>query len=310
MSPSHPAARPVETSVDSHGVRVAVREHSPAAPDRPTVVLVHGYPDRQQMWDLVVEHLPPDRFHVVTYDVRGAGASDAPDELREYVTDRLVDDLAAVIDAVEPEGRTGPAVHLVGHDWGSVQLWDAVGVADEHPGLRGRIASFTSISGPSLAHVGWLAHHPDGRRLRLLRQGAHSWYISFFRLPVLPELVWRTLHPVLGRSIAAREGLGRGHWDDGLGDDAVNGLRLYRANVGTGLHRHIDEWRTDVPVQVVRPTRDAFLTDLFLDDLDKIATDVRVVEMDAGHWVARTRPDEIAALITEHVDRTSRVTDA
>ena len=193
-------------------VRIAVRGHSPAAPDRPTVVLVHGYPDRQQMWDLVVERLPLDRFHVVTYDVRGAGASDAPDELREYRTDRLVDDLAAVIDAVESEGRTGRTVHLVGHDWGSVQLWDAVGVAERHPVLRGRIASFTSISGPSLAHIGWLTHHTDGRRLRLLRQAVHSWYISFFRLPVLPELVWRTLHPVLGRGIAAREGLGRGHW--------------------------------------------------------------------------------------------------
>ena len=150
MNPSRPTTHPVETTVDSNGVRIAVRGHSPAAPDRPTVVLVHGYPDRQQMWDLVVERLPLDRFHVVTYDVRGAGASDAPDQLREYVTDRLVDDLAAVIDAVEPEGRTGPAVHLVGHDWGSVQLWDAVGVAERHPGLRGRIASFTSISGSAL----------------------------------------------------------------------------------------------------------------------------------------------------------------
>jgi pimeloyl-ACP methyl ester carboxylesterase len=302
--------RTIDSTIDSGGVRIAVREHSPSGPDRPTVVLVHGYPDRQDMWGPVVAALPTDRLHVVTYDVRGAGRSDAPEELREYRTDRLVDDLAAVLDAVEPDGRTGPAVHLVGHDWGSVQLWDAVGVADRHPGLRDRLASFTSISGPSLAHGAWLSRHPHGRRLRLLRQLGHSWYVYLFLVPVLPELAWRVLHRPLSRVIAAKEGLGRGHWGAGLGRDAVHGLRLYRANVPAGIRRDLEPWRTDVPVQVVRPTRDAYLTGVILEDLDRIASDVRVVEVDAGHWVARTHPEVVAALVTEHVDRTDGVTRA
>lgn len=302
--------RTTDSTVESHGVRIAVREHSPAGRDRPTVVLVHGYPDRQDMWDPVVAALPTERLHVVTYDVRGAGRSDAPDGLREYRTDRLVDDLAAVLDAVEPDGRAEPAVHLVGHDWGSVQLWDAVGVADRHPGLRDRLASFTSISGPSLAHTAWLSRHPSGRRLRLLRQLGHSWYVYLFLVPVLPELAWRGLHRPLSRVIAAKEGLGRGHWDAGLGRDAAHGVRLYRANVRAGLGRHLDEWRTDLPVQVVRPTRDAYLTDVLLEDLDRIASDVRVVEVDAGHWVARTHPERVAALVTEHVERAAGATAA
>src|SRR5438309_1175852 len=61
------------TSTD--GVTLAVYEHGdPAAP---TIVAVHGYPDNHSVWDGVVELLS-DRFHVVTYDVRGAGASDKP----------------------------------------------------------------------------------------------------------------------------------------------------------------------------------------------------------------------------------------
>src|SRR4051794_11351957 len=99
---------------------IAGREHSPPPPARPTVVLVHGYPDQQDPWDTLIGRLPLDTLHLVTYDVRGAGSSDAPARREDYVTDRLVDDLVAVLDSVLPEGG---AAHLVGHDWGSVQLW-------------------------------------------------------------------------------------------------------------------------------------------------------------------------------------------
>jgi pimeloyl-ACP methyl ester carboxylesterase len=285
--------------LSSDGVRIAVREHSAAEPGRPTVVLVHGYPDQQEMWDLVVAALPADRLHLVTYDVRGAGASDVPASTRRYRTELLVEDLAAVLDAVLPPGGRA---HLVGHDWGSVQLWDAVAAEASHPRLRGRIASFTSISGPSLAHSAWLARHPRGRRWRLLRQLVHSWYVAVFLVPVLPELMWR-LHGPLGRAVAARERLGRGHWGPELGRNAVHGLRLYRANVVRRM-RGPAGMRTAVPVLVVRPTRDDYLTDVLLDELDRCG-DVRVTRVDAGHWVARTHPGLVARLVLEHVARTS-----
>ena len=281
------------------GVRIAVREHSPAGPGRPTIMLVHGYPDQQDMWDVLLAALPADRLHLVTYDVRGAGGSDVPATRRGYRTELLVEDLAAVLDAVlPPDGRA----HLVGHDWGSVQLWDAVAVEATHPRLRGRIASFTSISGPSLAHGAWLARHPRGRRWRLLRQLAHSWYVGLFHVPVLPELMWR-LHGPLGRAVAAREGLGRDHWGPELGGNAAHGLDLYRANVVRRL-RGPAGMRTDVPVLVVRPTRDNYLTDVLLDDLDRCG-DVRIERVDAGHWVARTHPDVVARLVLDHVARTA-----
>jgi pimeloyl-ACP methyl ester carboxylesterase len=287
------------STVTSAGVRLAVREHSPPGPGRPTVVLVHGYPDQQDMWDLVVAALPLDRLHVVTYDVRGAGASDAPSSVRDYRTELLVEDLAAVLDAVLPaDGRA----HLVGHDWGSVQLWEAVAVAPDHPRLADRIASFTSISGPALSHSGWLSRHPSRRRLRLLRQLLRSWYVFAFLVPGPADLAWRAGHRVLGRVLAAKEGLGRGHWGEELGRNAVHGLNLYRANV-LRRTRRLGTWPTRVPVQVVRPTRDAYLTDVLLDDLDRFCEDVRVVEVDAGHWVTRTDPEGVAALVVEHVGR-------
>ena len=127
---------PSALRVRSGEIAVAVQVHSPAGPGRPTVVLVHGYPDQHDVWDHLVARLPLADWHVVTYDVRGAGASDVPARRADYRTDRLVDDLVAVLDAVLDEGG---AAHLVGHDWGSVQLWDAVAAeSDAEASVRGR----------------------------------------------------------------------------------------------------------------------------------------------------------------------------
>lgn len=261
------------------------------------MVLVHGYPDRQDTWDTLVAHLPLERWHVVTYDVRGAGGSDVPTGRAGYRTERLVDDLVAVLDAVL---RPGEPAHLVGHDWGSVQLWDAVAAEATDARLTGRIASFTSVSGPSLDHVALLFRRRVGRRLALARQLGHSWYVAAFGVPVLPELVWRTGGERIGRALAAREGLPREHFGPGFADDATHGLELYRANVARRM-RDPRPVRTDVPVLVVHPTRDRFLTEVLLEDLEEECSDLRVVRLDAGHWVTLTRAADVAALVKDHV---------
>lgn len=283
--------------VASAGVELAVREQGEPGPDRPTVVLVHGYPDEQSMWDPVAALLVAAGLHVVTYDVRGAGASGVPDGVAGYRTERLVDDLAAVLDATLPSDTRA---HLVGHDWGSVQLWDAVVAEADDPRLRGRIASFTSISGPSLDHSAWLARHPGGRATALLGQLAHSWYVGFFQVPVVPELMWRLAPGALRRAAERVEGTGVAHWGPDLAANAARGVNLYRANVPRRM-RAPRRVRTDVPVLVLAPTDDHYLTGALDEELDRVCSDVRVVKVPGGHWVARTHPEPIADLVLEHV---------
>jgi len=291
--------------VASTGLRIAVTEYADNAEITrgPHVVLVHGYPDNQQMWRPVAERLNAAGMHVVTYDVRGAGASDVPPETAGYRTELLVDDLAAVVEATVPEGEP---VHLVGHDWGSVQLWEAVLLEREDPRLRGRIASFTAISGPPLEHMGYLSRHSSGRRRRLLRQRAHSWYVYWFHLPVLPELAWRRGHRLLAR-LGARVDPGVRSGDEGgsLAEDAANGVNLYRANVRrkmrSGSYGALPGRRTEVPVLVVAPLRDPFLTGVTVEGLDRVCTSVEVVRPDTGHWVPRTDPELVARLVEEQV---------
>lgn len=294
--PATPAA-PSSSRVTSGEITLAVTEHSPAAPGRPTVVLVHGYPDQQDTWDAVIARLPLDDWHVVTYDVRGAGGSTAPSGRDGYRCERLVDDLVAVLESVRPDG--GPA-HLVGHDWGSVQLWDVVAAEGTDPRLQGRVASFTSISGPSLDHTAWIFRHQDGRQDAVRRQQLHSSYIGLFCLPVVPVLLWRFGHRAIGALLSWREGLPRDHWGAGLGRNGVNGLELYRANMRQRMSRP-GRLHTDVPVLVVHPERDRFLTEVLTEDLDRVCSDVRVEHLDAPHWVIVTEADQIAALVREHV---------
>nr|WP_020421320.1 alpha/beta fold hydrolase [Amycolatopsis sp. ATCC 39116] len=274
--------------VSRDGTRIAVAEAGdPAAP---TVVCVHGYPDDRSVWDGVAARLA-ERFHVVTYDVRGAGESDRPPRRDGYALDRLTEDLAAVLDEVSPDR---PA-HLVAHDWGSIQSWHAV-TGDR---LRGRIASFTSISGPSLDHAG----HWFRTRLRrpsgwgpALRQLVHSSYIVFFQIPLVPELSWRS---GVGRRVLRRlSGSAAGR---PAVADAVHGLELYRANVGMRLSRPRPR-PAEVPVQVLAPLGDPYVTPALQTDVARWAPRLWVRRLPGGHWIPRERPDVIARCAAELVD--------
>ncbi len=289
----HPEQRRLtRRTVDSGGLRLAVWEGPKTGP---TVILVHGFPDTHVVWDRVIPLLTAD-FHCVTYDVRGAGESQVPASRDGYRLARLLDDLVAVIEAVSPDSP----VHLVGHDWGSVQLWDAVIRERPDPRLTGRIASFTSISGPCLDHVralvtaawrgGWT------RKREVLSQARHSWYVFAFQMPVIPEFVLRRMNR---RLIQTRQ-RGSYHFASTLPEDAAHGVNLYRANL-FGRPRVPGGPHTQVPVQVLVPLRDAYVTPAFFRDLHRFVPALERVDLDAGHWVPYTHPNEVADQVADFV---------
>ena len=276
---------------------------------RPTVVLMHGFPDTSSVWAPVAQRLATGGLHVVAYDVRGAGDSGVPYEQSGYALPELIEDLAAVLTEVSPDSP----VHLVGHDWGSIQGWEAV----TSELLAGRIASFTSISGPPLEHAALWARAHRTRRLsdlRLaMRQAAHSWYIALFHLPLLPELV--TAGVRVGHAASAIVRRWRPSSDDPqphrstLGEDFAHGLGLYRANVRQRF-RHPTMRRTDTPVQLVVPRADRYVTPALLDGLENWSSLVWRRESDAGHWIIRTHPEQIAKWVLEVIAFVEEGTEA
>jgi NAD(P)-dependent dehydrogenase (short-subunit alcohol dehydrogenase family)/pimeloyl-ACP methyl ester carboxylesterase len=252
----------------------------------PTVVLVHGYPDTHAVWDRVAAILEKD-FRVVTYDVRGAGESTAPSTEDGYRLAHLADDLFAVIDAVSPD----EPVHLVGHDWGSIQSWEAVTT----PGAR--IATFTSISGPCLDHLG----HWSRERLSIahVRQFLRSWYIGAFHLPVVAPLFWRLyLGPRWGGVLKRLEGVDVQPART-ITRDAVRGISLYRANIRQVM-RSPRHRLAPVPVQVIQPTRDRYIRTEPLD-LERWVPSLRRRRIVAGHWAPLSHPRQLARMISEFV---------
>lgn len=292
------------TVTASDGVTLAVHAYTGIDPHRPTVLAIHGYPDNHHLWDGVAEHLSEHRngqYNFVAYDVRGAGESTRPAGRSNYRFPQLISDVDAVIDSLGV-GR----VHLLAHDWGSIQGWAAV--TDET--VMGKVASFTSISGPHLNYAGkFLRSARTPRALfDVIRQFLASGYIWFFLTPGLPELMVRA-----GVGVKVVEAFGRignsstrtraGEPVRAIGD-YVNGLNLYRANMPAPfLAPGAELPGTTVPVQVLVPRKDIFVTPALQRYTGSIPLGSRVVPIEGGHWVVTARPDVIARLASEWIDR-------
>jgi len=286
-----------ERRVRGNGLSLFVTEWGER--ERPTVVLLHGFPDTSAVWAPVARRLSAN-FRVVAYDVRGAGRSNVPRTRRDYALPLLVDDLVAVLDATSPDA----GVHLVAHDWGSIQGWEAVTTK----GLADRFASYTSISGPPLDHAAlWARRHRTLRPVDLrltLRQALHSWYIAYFHLPFVPELMTRDqraralwasrLHRV--ERVPTDE-----EWPaPTFGADFAHGVNLYRANMLPRL-RHPEVRHTDVPVQLIVPTRDRYITSELFDGLEEWTSRMWRRSADTRHWLIRTDPSLVAGWVRELV---------
>ena len=286
-----------DQTVQSGDLSLAVYTWGTPAPGKPNVVLVHGYPDAASVWEKTAQILS-DRYYVIAYDVRGAGRSDVPDHTKAFELEHLVEDLAQVVDAVSPD----QPVHLVCHDWGSIQSWEAVTTER----MAGRIASYTSISGPSIDHAAyWIMN-----RLRsgspqemstVARQLSHSWYIGAFQLPLFGPAIWKLGMDKLWPKVLSKvEGIDADVNPTQTKDGSI-GVNLYRANFVQRLLKP-NERRTDIPVQVIVAKRDRFMLPEVLDDLPQWVPNLWQREIDAGHWVQISHPEQVAAMAGEFID--------
>ncbi|MCA2255293.1 SDR family oxidoreductase [Mycobacterium intracellulare] len=286
----------------SDGVTLAVHRYTDIDPARPTILAIHGFPDNHHVWDGVAGELAGRPYNFVAYDVRGAGESYSPAEPSGYRFAQLVSDIEAVIDSLGVE-----RVHLLGHDWGSIQAWAAVTDDSVMP----KVASFTSISGPHLQYAGAFLRSARTPRAvaQVARQLISSGYIGFFLCPGVPELSFRSRVGV--KVIEALERIGRSSTRSQRHDtrrsvtDYVNGLNLYRQNMPAPMLAPGPQLpETSVAVQTVVPRRDVFVTPALQRFTGAIPQGARVIAIEGGHWVVTSRPDVVARLTAEWVDRT------
>ena len=293
-------------SIEPASIELGRSARGATVDDRPTVVFVHGWPDTHHVWTEVARRLADD-VRVVAYDTRGLGSSDSPRGVSAYRIETLADDLYAVAGAVSPDAP----VHVVAHDWGSIQSWEAMSRDD----AADHFASFTTISGPSLDHVGILLRenisHPTPRRLLdTLVQSFFSTYILLLHLPLGPTLISATL----GSPTAWRRFL---RLVDGtpaeqivvaptLRRDMRSGARYYRANMIRKVGKP-NPRVTDVPILELVNTRDFAVRTHLLRNTGRFAPDLTRQESPTPHWVPTTNPAYVADSVRDFVRRiTSR----
>ena len=178
-------------------------------------------------------------------------------------------DIATLVSDVLGFAPDGP-FDLVGHDWGAAIAWQA---AIRHPD---RVRTLTALSVPHpLAFTEALRTDPD--------QQARSQYMQRFMTEEDPPL-----------DIA-----------DGAGDvaspDAIRcGLEYYRA-MGQGYLEGVGPVK--VPTLFVWSTEDAALGRAGAELTEQhIDAPYRFVVLEGvSHWIPEERPEELAALIVEHL---------
>lgn len=101
------------------GTRLHVQVRGPE--EGPTVVFAHCWATSLASWGPVVRRLGPD-LRVVLYDQRGHGRSQTPLTRAGYGTEKLADDLCAVLEATVPDGEKAV---VAGHSMGGMTIMAA-----------------------------------------------------------------------------------------------------------------------------------------------------------------------------------------
>ena len=260
------------------------------------LVLVHGYPDNQEVWEAIIQELVNDYF-IATYDVRGAGSSSIPKRIRDYRLPRLSLDLQEVVQQVLGDRP----FHLAAHDWGSIQSWESV----TEPKLKGRLLSYTTISGPCLDHASlYLREKFKSEPSNVFKMLTKSWYIGAFHFPLLGPTVWKFFTPERwGKVLTGLEKMQGLPLSQNISADGKYGISLYRANFLPTLTQSRQRY-AQCPVQAIILKQDSFVSPEYISEaMPRWVERFETVELDANHWAILSQPKKVAALIHQFIQR-------
>jgi len=148
------------------------------------LMFLHGFPEFWFAWRRQIDHFVSSGYRVIIPDQRGYNLSDKPAGIASYSIDLLARDVVGLLDTV-----AGSKAFVVGHDWGAAITWYLAARYSDR-------VSRTAILG--VPHFRVFIKNVIINPAQLRR----SWYIPFFQLPWLPELLlcrrdWELLVRVL-----------------------------------------------------------------------------------------------------------------
>jgi pimeloyl-ACP methyl ester carboxylesterase len=272
--------------ISANGFTFRAREAGPA--DGEPVLLLHGFPETSHMWVELLPILADAGYRCLAPDQRGYSPGARPEAVADYLTDRLVEDAAALAEAA----GFGERFHLIGHDWGAGVGWRFVASRPE------KLASWTALSIPHPGSYGKaFAEDPD--------QQQRSQYIHFFQQPGVAE------EALLANDAAALKQVWAASSPEEVAEYTAvltapgaltSALNWYRANFGGGDGLGSSDFTVDVPTLTIWGNQDqAVGRATTLHHNDYIKGPNRWLELDAGHWLVQEKLDVVSAEILAHL---------
>jgi len=279
-----------DTFIETNGIRLHVVQAG--APNNKLLILLHGFPEFWYGWRNQIDFFAQQGLRVWVPDQRGYNLSDKPRGLAAYNIDQLAADVIGLIDAACVE-----KAYVVGHDWGAAVAW---WTAIKYPQ---RVERLVILNVP----------HPSVMRRNLqtnFTQLRKSWYIFFFQLPWLPEILGRANNfALLSRAMQSSSRPGTFSDDD---------LERYRAawsqpNAYPSMlnwYRVIIQrqpkpprsYRVTIPTLILWGARDKFIGKELAEQSLSLCDDGRLEWIDpATHWVQHEEPARVNQMIADFI---------
>jgi len=145
--------------IAANGIRFHVATGLSHRPERPLVLLLHGFGEFWWAWRHQIPALDDAGFSAAAMDLRGYGASDKTP--RGYDPQTTASDVAGVVRSLGHRDAV-----LVGHDWGGMAAWSTAAFAPQ------QVSGLVSVAAPHPLAFPW-------------RRGLSR--LAFFQVPLLPE---------------------------------------------------------------------------------------------------------------------------
>ncbi|HEY0647643.1 alpha/beta hydrolase [Phenylobacterium sp.] len=291
MTLERKALRPMQTrTVDANGFRFAVDE---SGEGDHLALCLHGFPESRFSWRFQLPLLAEMGYRAWAPDLRGYGETEPkPREVKAYLVDRLMEDVAALIDA-----SGAKKVTLIGHDWGAGLAWTFA---------ANKVRPLERLVIMNVPHPAVIS-----AQLRTNKaQRKKSWYIFFFQLPGAPE--WM-LTANDGRGIRraffdmARDKTNFGpavlerYAKDAQRPGAIRGMvNWYRAAVRL-QGKLAGPWEViETPTLIIWGEEDAALGVELLDGTEDYVRDLTIHRLPGvSHWVQQEAPQKVNPILRE-----------
>ncbi|WP_374147991.1 alpha/beta fold hydrolase [Sphingomonas sp. 28-63-12] len=256
---------------------------------------LHGFPELHYSWRFQIPLLVARGWRVWAPNLRGYGGTDRPDGVDAYHIDRLLEDVAALIDA-----SGAREVLLIAHDWGAIIAWQFA------------IRNIRPLVGLVIMNV---PHPiPFRRELRKWAQLRASWYVFFFQLPRLPEWAFGRQHARMIRRAFVGMAVDKSLFPRDVTDIYAEAasrpgaltamINYYRAAFRFVSAMTAGSGKVDVPVLMIWGEEDTALTIGCVDGTEEYCADFRLVRLPGvSHWVQQEAPEKVNAILEDWLDR-------